>query len=188
MNVIETEYNSYRFRSRLEARWAVFMDVLGVRYVYEPEAYNLGKVCYLPDFYLPNQDCFLEIKPSAPSGDEEEKCCLLCKYTGKEAFILQGNPTKPDMCDGRFWYGEESYATLYCRIDEEIAGCDYHYVWCECPHCHRCELQFDGRADRIKCKCPKSEHGDRGHNVDSTRLRLAYNLARRYRFEPGAIN
>ena len=27
---IETEYCGYRFRSRLEARWAVFLDALGI--------------------------------------------------------------------------------------------------------------------------------------------------------------
>lgn len=28
---IETHYNGYRFRSRLEARWAVFFDALGIK-------------------------------------------------------------------------------------------------------------------------------------------------------------
>lgn len=48
---IETIYNGYRFRSRLEARWAVFLDTLGVEYEYEPEGFELpnGKR-YLPDF------------------------------------------------------------------------------------------------------------------------------------------
>ena len=32
MKAIETEYNGYRFRSRLEARWAVFFDALGIEY------------------------------------------------------------------------------------------------------------------------------------------------------------
>lgn len=53
MNIkpIETYYNGYRFRSRLEARWAVFLDALGVEYEYEPEGFELpsGKR-YLPDF------------------------------------------------------------------------------------------------------------------------------------------
>lgn len=51
IKAIETEYNGYRFRSRLEARWAVFLDALGIRYEYEPEGFSLpsGKH-YLPDF------------------------------------------------------------------------------------------------------------------------------------------
>lgn len=46
---IETYYNGYRFRSRLEARWAVFFDALGVRYEYEPEGYHTedGKIICL---------------------------------------------------------------------------------------------------------------------------------------------
>ena len=50
---IETIYNGYRFRSRLEARWAVFFDALGIPYEYEPEGFDLGEgQYYLPDFRL----------------------------------------------------------------------------------------------------------------------------------------
>lgn len=53
IKAIETLYNGYRFRSRLEARWAVFFDSLGVKYEYEPEGFLLpsGKY-YLPDFRI----------------------------------------------------------------------------------------------------------------------------------------
>lgn len=51
IKAIETIYNGYRFRSRLEARWAVFFDALGVDYEYEPEGFDLGDgIYYLPDF------------------------------------------------------------------------------------------------------------------------------------------
>ena len=58
IRVIETEYNGYRFRSRLEARWAVFFDALGVPYEYEPEGFTLpsGKK-YLPDFRVKCYGC-----------------------------------------------------------------------------------------------------------------------------------
>ena len=53
LKAIQTEYKGYRFRSRLEARWAVFFDTLGVKWEYEPEGYDLGNgVYYLPDFLL----------------------------------------------------------------------------------------------------------------------------------------
>ena len=41
IKAIETEYNGYRFRSRLEARWAVFFDAMGIKYEYEPEGFEL---------------------------------------------------------------------------------------------------------------------------------------------------
>lgn len=51
MKAIETIYNGYRFRSRLEARWAVFFDALGIEYDYEPEGFELDNgMRYLPDF------------------------------------------------------------------------------------------------------------------------------------------
>lgn len=63
IKAIETQYNGYRFRSRLEARWATFFDAMGVKYQYESEGFQLGNIWYLPDFYLDTWDCFFEVKP-----------------------------------------------------------------------------------------------------------------------------
>lgn len=64
---IETYYNGYRFRSRLEARWAVFFDAAGIKYQYEPEGYRYtdfddNEYFYLPDFYLPDFNIWVEVK------------------------------------------------------------------------------------------------------------------------------
>lgn len=59
---IQTSYAGCRFRSRLEARWAVFFDHLGIGWEYEPQGYVLSDgSCYLPDFLL---DCgtWVEVK------------------------------------------------------------------------------------------------------------------------------
>lgn len=62
---IQTIFKGYRFRSRLEARWAVFLDTLGLRWEYEPQGFELRDgTRYLPDFYLPDQGAFVEIKPA----------------------------------------------------------------------------------------------------------------------------
>ena len=60
ITALETRYEGHRFRSRLEARWAVFFDALGVRYHYEPQGYGLGGGLgsYLPDFWIPPQSGF----------------------------------------------------------------------------------------------------------------------------------
>lgn len=51
IKAIETQYKGYRFRSRLEARWAVFFDALKLDWQYEPEGFDLGQAgYYLPDF------------------------------------------------------------------------------------------------------------------------------------------
>lgn len=64
---IETEYAGYRFRSRLEARWAVFFDAIGMKWKYEIQGYETDDGArYLPDFYLPNDKIWVEVK-----GDPE---------------------------------------------------------------------------------------------------------------------
>ena len=69
LKAIQTEYKGYRFRSRLEARWAVFFDACGVDWEYEPEGYDLGSgLQYLPDFLLhgvqgrDGGDLYVEVK------------------------------------------------------------------------------------------------------------------------------
>lgn len=67
---IETEYAGHRFRSRLEARWAVFFDKLGVSWLYEPQGYELGNgERYLPDFWLPDLQVWVEVKGAATDAD-----------------------------------------------------------------------------------------------------------------------
>lgn len=69
IKAIETTYNGYRFRSRLEARWAVFFDAAGIRYEYENEGLDLGSAGrYLPDFFLVGLSCWFEVKDSGFVG------------------------------------------------------------------------------------------------------------------------
>lgn len=67
---IETNWRGYRFRSRLEARWAVFFDRLGVEWVYEPQGFQLSTgERYLPDFYLPRLDGGIYVEVKHEGGD-----------------------------------------------------------------------------------------------------------------------
>lgn len=63
IKAIQTAYKGFRFRSRLEARWAVFFDAMGIKWEYEPEGFDLGEFgWYLPDFYLPQAIFHAEVK------------------------------------------------------------------------------------------------------------------------------
>lgn len=67
IKAIETSYAGHRFRSRLEARWAVFFDALGWSWKYEHEGYEIGlfdKLRWLPDFEITvgGQDFYVEVK------------------------------------------------------------------------------------------------------------------------------
>lgn len=103
MKAIETEYNGYRFRSRLEARWAVFLDYLGLDYQYEPEGFELeGVGRYLPDFYVPSWGAWVEVKPmpDEPNGETVvawlRRAKPLTDGTGKVALLFLGSPGSPE--------------------------------------------------------------------------------------------
>jgi len=52
IKAIETEYAGCLFRSRSEARWAVFFDRMGVEWEHEPEGFETSAGKYLPDFRI----------------------------------------------------------------------------------------------------------------------------------------
>lgn len=97
MTPIQTQYNGYLFRSRIEARWAVFFDALDIKYYYEHEGFNLpNKGYYLPDFYLPEMGVFIEVKGEYPSIEERLKALELAFETGCLVCIVFGGIPSPD--------------------------------------------------------------------------------------------
>lgn len=59
----EVSYSGRVFRSTLEARWAIYLDLLGINWDYEPSHYQISpSLWYLPDFYLPELAIWLEVK------------------------------------------------------------------------------------------------------------------------------
>lgn len=95
---IETRYADHRFRSRLEARWAVFFDHLGIKWEYEPEGYVINGRPYLPDFKLAlpsDEPIFAEVKPSETDeheGEHIDLCRDLAYGTGRPVLLLVGVP------------------------------------------------------------------------------------------------
>lgn len=90
---IATKYRGYRFRSRLEARWAVLFDSLQIQFEYEPEGFVLpDQTCYLPDFYLPKVRMYAEVKPEKLTDAEMLKCHQLACGSGRDTLLLVGPP------------------------------------------------------------------------------------------------
>jgi hypothetical protein len=92
LKAIETKYKGYRFRSRLEARWAVFFDALDIQWEYEKEGYELNVGWYLPDFWLPQVNMWAEVKPETFSELELLKIEDLARETEKPCLMLIGTP------------------------------------------------------------------------------------------------
>lgn len=62
ITAIPMEYNGIVFRSTLEASWARTLDTWDWHWSYEPIALDIDGVKYLPDFWVPNQNLWLEVK------------------------------------------------------------------------------------------------------------------------------
>jgi hypothetical protein len=93
MKAIETRYDGYRFRSRTEARWAVYFNHLGIKYHYEKEGFKLEDgTWYLPDFWLPDLGMWAEVKGGEFTEEEEKKCREVANGTEKIFLMLPGPP------------------------------------------------------------------------------------------------
>lgn len=173
--VIPTEYNGRKYRSRTEARWAVFMDALGVKFEYEKEGYQLGDFFYLPDFWLPEMHCFIEIKGAAPALDECTKAILLAEFTSRPVFIFFGSPEQP-------WREGEVSKSGHKFTDR--GEHDTHQWFCECQDCHKISIEFLGLANRMICPCMFEGRPEKGRDIqcDSPRIRVAYDKSKRYEF------
>ena len=191
IKAIQTEYNGYKFRSRLEARWAVFFDTLGIEYEYEPEGYELKNgMKYLPDFYLPDLNLWVEVKGFLTEYDEEK---IRNFAIGKRVALLREipNPKQDEIFNVISWspYGEngkflagEMYSGEICKNGEPMYIWDAPYAFCVCPACGKIGYEFEGRGGRI---CGHEYLGDKEYSGAHPKLINAYKKARQARFEYG---
>lgn len=93
MKAIETTYGGYTMRSQLEARYGTFFDALNEKWEYEKERFDLDDGdWYIPDFYLPRLECWVEVKGRVPNSNAIRKCRKLQFFTGKDVAIFHGPP------------------------------------------------------------------------------------------------
>lgn len=186
---IETIYNGYRFRSRLEARWAVFFDQLGIKYFYEPEGFKMSDgTMYLPDFYLPESDAFFEVK-GVMSDDDMHKIEQFISESGK-AVTIGYSDFHFDACS--FWQADDDGKTMEPGYPERTG-------WlCQCRTCGK--KWFMGSTGVWECRCCGEYDGDHHFSTIMTsnswmkgdpvieaweEAKDALNIARQARFEHG---
>jgi hypothetical protein len=170
---IETVYNGYRFRSRLEARWAVFFNTLDVPYSYEPEGFELGEgIRYLPDFWLPDQRCWVEIKPPGEWVYHHECQLLAMQSECRLVLYITGNP----------WPGEYGIAPYPMAGDEFRAQSPWLFALGR-----RSDRELWICNDYVGADClNRIISGDSRYPLaDAPRLIGAYRAARQARFEFG---
>lgn len=166
LQAIETEYRGHKYRSRLEARWAVFFDNAKIPYVYEPEGFRMSDgTCYLPDFYLPDSKTFVEIK--GVMKDQDMRKIQSFMKEAKTDFLIGYDDIKFQACDNweiDQWSEEE--LTILAPEDPKRQG----YTLASkgessLVRCIRCgKKYFMGWSASFRCKCCGAHEGD-GHFV-----------------------
>jgi hypothetical protein len=63
ITVKPTLYRGVYMRSKTEAKAAAWIESQGWKWVYEPESFLQEKDQYTPDFYIPDIDALIEVKP-----------------------------------------------------------------------------------------------------------------------------
>jgi len=88
MHAIPTKYKGVQFRSRLEATWAAYFDLLGVRWEYEP--FDLPG--WIPDFRIEGslgESFLVEVKYSSVEfGEAMHKASASCQTALEEVTVL----------------------------------------------------------------------------------------------------
>jgi hypothetical protein len=193
---IETRYRGYRFRSRLEARWAVFFDALGVPWEYEREGYDLGEHgYYLPDFWLPDHAAWFEVKPGWPNDRESAVAQALADRVERTVYVAMGGPAffqpRPDP-DGELRLGggriceylpqavAERQLSLSWDTRKDVPWDDTCW-WGKCPECSRTGIGLWGGGPYDHAEGCSQPHGGDRH----PHLIAAVEAARAARFEHG---
>lgn len=189
MQPIETTFLGIRFRSRLEARWAAFFHVLGVKWTYEIEAYRLstGDV-YLPDFKidLETETVWCEVKPKG--GDIRKFIAFMRELPSSDnvmGTVLSDPPEIVDM-ESHYQYinsGWGSYEGAMWRAGEtngENCGHDGPYWFSVCGGCGASYFTFMGwnkyGHHKSGCVCADEKY------ARDSKLIAAYRAARTTRF------
>lgn len=138
---IPTYYKDCKFRSRLEARWAVFFDAPSIAWEYEKEGYDINGTWYLPDFWLSNVrdrhglvGVWVEIKGNGATPEESKLCGGLAVGTHHSAHIFSGQPqTQDSVGESGLWFGPNT---------EYGPGWDNYMAFHYCSFCRAAKIEF----------------------------------------------
>jgi hypothetical protein len=147
IKAIETRAFGCKFRSRTEARFAVFLTEAGFDWEYEPEGAALDAGNYLCDFRItgPNGvQVWVEIKP--PNNDQDDpRWAELAAKSGMMLFTVRGLHRRGDRCDtahsARVWLPDGTVADVH-RLWQ---GKRYEAAWDAAS-----EARFDGTEKKIR--------------------------------------
>jgi hypothetical protein len=167
-------YRGVHFRSTLEADWAATLDSLGITWQYEPEAYQTPEGVYSPDFWIPAQKVWLEVK--GPHGDRTDKAEAFAnllavaheQYCNTMDLSWNGRYSLPNLSSDHavLVYGLPSEGGM--AIVRPASCFSTVAAFARCPRCHHWLIDFPDRWGFICSICGHEvEGGDDEHLYQS---------------------
>jgi hypothetical protein len=172
-----TSYQGIRFRSRLEARWAIFFDELGIEWEFEKEAFDTKYGYYLPDFFLPSLNKWFIVKGQCLESDERRKVEDVCELTHSSALIACGGLPSQFELDKRGLSCYRFDFIGFIRSSGDGLFSDETYLPCICEQCGKFDFQYEGRYER-NCQCTDN---DKGHQSETWKHLTIQNALRKAR-------
>lgn len=192
VRAIETRYGGHHFRSRIEARWAIFFDVLGLNWDYETDKFDTGTERYIPDFkiFFPaeDRDEYLEIKGAPPADNELRKAKAIGAFLahGKvNEFIVSTSEICGEIGDSET--GPHSAMLTQCLACGAVGfSCAIHgrfFHDCEAETARSIFEQLSWNLDIDSCFLDFTSGRCAGTSLRSPLIMLATEAARSARFE-----
>jgi len=88
------KYRGIYMRSNWEIAFAYFLDCSGIKWEYESKTFDLGNTTYTPDFYIPEWDCYIEIKGWWRDDAKEKFQLFKKKYSDINIKVLEQKKLK----------------------------------------------------------------------------------------------
>lgn len=173
IKALPAEHDGVWYRSRTEARWAVFFTYLyrhGLDSVfdYEPQGFTTDGTSYLPDFLLASQSLIAEVKPDLDTDpDGVAKWRALIEARGKERGVLltsMGSGARQFLLIGPSGDGGPPWE------------CDTA-TWLVCPGGYHLDIHSYPPVGCERCRITAEEYW-----YDDKRVGEAFSYARSYRF------
>lgn len=172
---IPTTYAGTNFRSRLEARWAAFFDLIGWRWTYEP----FDAPGYIPDYIVHGSDSLIVEVGSCMSEYDYRtkgtKADTAAAHLGHDVLIVGYSPVA--------WLHPERHqfvvGGLLGELMDDVSGPVFDWsdgLWARCHACGEVGIVHDYQSFHLR-PCGHHQSGSYGQPIAESELEALWRRA-----------
>ena len=170
IKAIPTKHRDVKFKSKLEAGWAKWLDENSIVWSYETEGFRVNNEWYLPDFWLPKIRTIIEVKGMIQGIEKAKRFYNALQKKNMNYVLLHlteeqkgETPQSPDeIAKSMVWWSPHTLFILggspipsFYDIDNAT---DYGYVIIKCKECGATSLS--PQSCSFECRACGGHDGD----------------------------